>query len=339
MGAVLMAEHIGVVMPVFDDWESFGHLVAEISDRLDGADIAVHLFAVDDGASLPFSLTELALRSDGCIVEAEILRLALNLGHQRAVAVGLSTIANRRDLNYVVVMDSDGEDRPADIAVLLAKSRRSPGSVVLARRAERSETRAFKIGYAFYKLAFRVLTGERISFGNFCVMDMSALRRLVHMSELWNNLAAAILRSRLPYWTVPIRRGRRYAGRSKMNLVSLIVHGLSAMSVYADAIFVRILLGSGAVALFSGIGMIAVAAIRFGTTLAIPGWATTVVADLAIILMQTIVMVVAAMLMMLAGRANRPICPVHDAPLYLAGRERWPDHHASGLQVLSGRAE
>ena len=60
--------------------------------------------------------------------------------------------------------------------------------------------------------------------------------------DLWNNLPAAILRSRLPIHLVPIHRGRRYAGKSKMNFTSLIVHGLSGISVYADTIFVRLLI-------------------------------------------------------------------------------------------------
>ena len=43
---------------------------------------------------------------------------------------------------------------------------------------------------------------------------MAAVRRLVHMPELWNNLAASIMRSRLAYTTVPTTRGGRFAASS-----------------------------------------------------------------------------------------------------------------------------
>ena len=167
-----------------------------------------------------------------------------------------------------------------------------------------------------------MLTGRTINFGNYSIILASAVRRLVHMPELWDNLAASIFRSRLPYTTVPTARGIRYIGRSTINLVSLVVHGLTAMSVYSDMIFVRILLVAALVAGVSTAGIVAVTIIRFTTDLAIPGWATTVVGNLLIILLQTVVIITAASLTMLAGRSGRPIIPILDSQPYILRRER-----------------
>jgi len=123
------------------------------------------------------------------------------------------------------------------------------------------------------------------------------------MPELWNNLAASIMRSRLSYTTVPTVRG----DRSRMNLVSLILHGLSAMSVHTDTIFVRILLASAFVAAIAGVGIAGVTCIRIAIDLAIPGWASVVAGDLLIIPLQTLVIVVAVTLTFLAGRSRRPL--------------------------------
>jgi len=71
----------------------------------------------------------------------------------------------------------------------------------------------------------------------------------------------------------------------------------------------------------SGRGSLGVTLIRFATDLAIPGWATAVVGDLFIILLQTVVIVIATSLMMLAGRSNRPIIPIVDAWPFVAGRQ------------------
>jgi hypothetical protein len=108
-----------------------------------------------------------------------------------------------------------------------------------------------------------------------------------------------------------------------MNLVRLIVHGLSALSVHTDLIFARVLLSAAAVALAAALGLVAVAVIRFGTDLAIPGWATIVSGDLLIVLVQTLVVVVAATLTMLAGRSSRPIVPILDASQFIAERRHF----------------
>jgi polyisoprenyl-phosphate glycosyltransferase len=323
-----MTETIAIVIPVFDDWESFTALVTEISERFTGSGLAFLIHAVDDGSAAPFDPADIVLPRGSCVESIEIIRLAANLGHQRAIATGLCAVAEAGEAEAVLVMDSDGQDRPVDIAALLYTSRRHPRHVVFAGRAKRSESYFFRFWYGLYRLLFYTLTGQPINFGNYCVMPTAAVRRLVHMPELWNNLAASVMRSRLPYVSVPTARGRRCAGRSQMNLVALIVHGLSAMSVYTDMIFVRMLLAAGLVTGTAALGVVAVAAIRLATNLAIPGWATTAVGDLLIILLQTLVIVVAASLTVLAGRSSRPIVPIVDCPCFIAERtscrvDRW----------------
>jgi polyisoprenyl-phosphate glycosyltransferase len=319
-----MISSIALVSPVLDDWASFAVLLGEIAKEFTGSGIKFHVWAIDDGSVTNIDLNGIILPSDTCISQIEVLHLALNLGHQRAIAVGLCEIVDREEIDATIVIDSDGEDRPSEIGTLLAVARQFPGQIVLAERTKRSETLRFRFGYFLYKLLFRVMTGRTINFGNYSLLPMPAIRRLVHMPELWNHLAASVIRSRFPYRTVPVPRGIRYHGKSTMNLASLIVHGLSAMSVHTDLIFVRVLLGASLLAVVSAVGIAAVAGIRFVTDLAIPGWATTVTGDLLIILIQALVTMLAISLMMLAGRSNRPIIPIFEYRHYIAGREFWP---------------
>jgi hypothetical protein len=282
--------------------------------------LTFHIYGADDGSIEPCDAKNIVLPPDSCVAAIEILHLALNLGHQRAIAVGLCAVADRAHFDAVLVMDSDGEDRPIDIAILLAASLKHPAHVVLAHRAKRSESPAFRFWYFVYKLVFHLLSGQAISFGNYSLIPMSAVQRLVHMPELWNNLAACILRSRLPYTTVPTVRGIRYNGRSTMNLVSLVLHGLSVMSVHSDVIFARALLVATFVASVSIAGIAAVNITHFATDLAIPGWATTAVGNLLMMLLQTVVIITAGSLVMLAGRSNRPIIPIIDCAPYIVRR-------------------
>jgi polyisoprenyl-phosphate glycosyltransferase len=308
---------LAVVIPVLDDWRSFATLVGHIIRQVGQDAEWLEIVAVDDGSAECFDLTTIALPDNAHVDAIRIVHLALNLGHQRAIAVGLVTLAPRKDLDHVIVMDSDGEDRPEDIPLLLEAGRLLPGQVILAHRAKRSESMMFKAGYETYKFFFRMLTGRGISFGNFSLLPIAAVRRLVHMSELWNNLPAAIIRSRLRFTPVCTVRGTRNFGRSRMNFPDLVIHGLSAMSVYTDLIFVRVLLATAAVSVLAFVAICVVLAVRFGTTLAIPGWATTVFGDLVIILFQAVLMIVATSLMVLAGRSARPIVPITDALVYV----------------------
>ena len=280
---------------------------------------------MDDG-STEAPLTDIGLGSaNGCLASIEILQLSLNLGHQRAIAIGLVEIVERGCHDAVVVMDSDGEDRPEDVAALIAAAQVNPERIILAHRTKRSEPMPFQLGYTLYKGLFRGLTGRRIGFGNFCLLPFAAARRLVHMPEAWNHLAAAIMRSRLGYHEIPTERGTRYDGASHMSVTALVLHGLSAISVYTDVIFVRVLIASTALAAATMLGILLVLADRFLTPFAIPGWATTAIGALLVILMQTVILVVVMTLVVLSSRSSSPIVPIMDSRKFIRSRLRlWP---------------
>jgi hypothetical protein len=120
---------------------------------------------------------------------------------------------------------------------------------------------------------------------------------------------------------VPTRRGRRYAGESKMNFVALVIHGMSALSVYSDVIFVRLLVAASTVAAVSLAAIAVVAAIRLATDLATPGWATTVAGVFMILLFQMVLAIVVASLALLGGRNRRPFVPKTDCAQFVAARE------------------
>jgi hypothetical protein len=343
-----MHRRIAIVTPVLDDWPSFSTLIERLAGAFAGIDCSLHVLAVDDGSASVPSASSIRLPRDSAVAEVSVLRLAVNLGHQRAIAVGLSRIAKRDDIDAVVVMDSDGEDLPEDVMRLCAANESHPNAVIFAGRASRAESRVFRAGYRAYKFLFRLLTGRSINFGNFSFLPMPVIRRLVFMPELWNNLPAAVVRSRIPYVTIPMRRGTRYAGKSKMNLQALILHGMSAMSVYTDVAFARVLIAAVLVAALSVFGMLVLIVIKMFALFGIPGWASAMFADLVIVLMQTLVIVVATSLVVLGGRSQRPIIPAVDAPTFVFSEGRLdtsPDRQAeseaadsrsSGVPVLRG---
>jgi hypothetical protein len=295
---------VAVVVPVFNDWESFGRLVDELDALVKGLAARLSVVAIDDG-----SLTQPPAASCGGwrnLERVEMVRLRCNLGHQRAIAIGLAECARRGTFSHVVVMDSDGEDRPADIAALLAEAARRPDEIVVAYRARRSENASFRAGYLVYKLFFRLLTGRTIDFGNFSVLPMAAVRRLVFMPECWNHLAATIVKSRLPLARLATVRGTRYAGRSSMDHVALVVHGFSAFSVFIETAITRLLLFFGCTSLLAVAAAVVAIALRFGTNLAIPGWATNVFGLSMVVFFQSLTLAAVVLFSVLSSRSSVP---------------------------------
>lgn len=303
-----------IVLPVYNDWVSFERLLGEIDALFARAAYAITVYAVDDcsdgdgggdGATAPPPLLHL----DGGIAAVNVVRLSMNVGHQRAIAVGL-VLAAAEDANaWIAVMDADGEDRPEDLATLVGLAVAEPGRAFVAARRKRSEALTFRIFYWLYLRTFKLLTGKAIAFGNFSVLPRRYAVRLAHNGNIWNHFAATIVQAKFPLTAVPTVRGRRYAGRSSMNFVSLVTHGLGAMSVFSDAIFVRMILVSGVLLASSGLAALVVVALRLFTTLAVPGWATSVLGFAALLSVQAVVTPILMAFMLLNSRSAFQIVP------------------------------
>jgi hypothetical protein len=117
---------------------------------------------------------------------------------------------------------------------------------------------------------------------------------------------------------IPIPRGQRIEGSSQMNFVSLVGHGLSAISVFGDVVGIRLLISSFAASFLAGLGILAVILIRFLTDRAIPGWATYVTGILVIIMIQLISIAASFTFFALSSRTNFGFIPSRDHQLFVA---------------------
>jgi polyisoprenyl-phosphate glycosyltransferase len=308
-------EAIAIVLPVYNDWDSFAILARELDAVLARDCRTFEIYAIDDASDRTGDDVLTAVLR-GLATPVTLVRLTCNLGHQRAIAVGLSLL-EEREHNAVIVMDSDGEDRPGDIPSLLELHQSHPGAIVVARRARRSEAGMFKVGYLFYKAIFRALTGKKIDFGNFCLIPRDRIRQLISMSELWNHLAATVVRSKAQLVRLSTNRGARYAGQSHMNLVSLAQHGIGAMSVFSDVLFVRLTFGAFAVLAVAAIMACSAIGVRLLTDWAIPGWATLVVGLAVIVALQVVSSLLVATMMALGGRSAFCFVPKQHARSFI----------------------
>lgn len=273
---------IAIVTPVYEDRESFKMLCEDI-ERLD---LNITVFAIDDGSvNMPLLRDDISLFRK---INIKIIRLTRNIGHQKAIAVGLNYVYHnyKNEFDFVVTMDSDGEDNPTQISNLIESLITEQKDIAVASRKKRKETTTFKIFYFIYKMIFALLTGKKINFGNFILFRSNVLKRIISMNEIWIHLAASVLLSKLRIAQVPIDRGHRYRDKSKMNFVGLVLHGFRALMVFAEDVLVRIGLFSTFVAFLSIFGILIAFILKFFGN-ATPGWFSIVVGILFVVFLLT----------------------------------------------------
>lgn len=311
---------LAIVIPVLDDWASLSLLLPLIDRNLSGKNFSIEIVVVDDGSSIPYDESDFVSKDLANIEKITVLELRRNVGHQRAITLGLAFVAaERADYSAVLLMDGDGEDKPEDVVRLIEKCRdENFQKIIFAKRSKRSEGAIFRFFYRIYLGFFKIFTGQNIRIGNFSVVPRRILRRLVVVSDIWNHYAVGTLKARVPFTVIETERGKRLSGSSKMNFVSLVTHGLSAVSVYGDTVGVRLLLGTCILISLSLIGVLMVVGVRLFTELAIPGWATYVIALLLIILMQAVTLSLFFIFLILNNRNVAGFLPAKDYKHFIA---------------------
>ena len=212
------------IIPVFNDWKASAVLLSQLDAVAADSRWQWHVVLVDDGSTEPCPATS-CFPTLKAINRASVLQLKRNLGHQRAIAIGLAYADAHLSHDAILVMDGDGEDSPADVLRLLdGLDQGKSTSIVFAERVKRSEGLGFTLFYHLYRLVHLLLTGVAVRVGNFSVIPRQLVGRLVTASDLWNHYAATVFNSRIPYTTVPTTRAAlrrpvqdelRFAGRPR----------------------------------------------------------------------------------------------------------------------------
>lgn len=296
MPAAEIDARLAVVLPCLDDWSSAEQVLSDL-DAAMSKHAQTPVLLVDDGSSTdpPQSLLE----KEFIHIQASILRLESNLGHQPALCIGLSEALRDNSRTHFVLLDSDGEDRPTDIMVLLDALSQHVGTAAVAVRKRRHSGTSFKVFNRLFQWLFRVLTGQELNFGNFMILTRQGATRVVNNADSWNNIPTSLIRSRAQIVRVPLDRGKRHAGQSKLGLVGLINHGLGAISVYSDVVFTRVIVASAAALGLSAVVGVAALVTRLFSGTPLPGWfalGTTAVATGSLVLLVSVTLLTFTML-------------------------------------------
>ncbi|UTW63408.1 glycosyltransferase [bacterium SCSIO 12741] len=156
------------------------------------------------------------------------IRLTFNMGHQGAIYNGL---LHAHDLNCTssIIMDSDGEDDPGAIPLLLAQKDKE---IVVVGRGKRSEGFVFRFSYIIYKLIFKLITNQTIKFGNYCLIQRNIMERIKHTSFI--HLPAYLLKQKASKGEVIYNRSKRIDGKSKLGYKGLLMHAFKSMIEFGE---------------------------------------------------------------------------------------------------------
>ena len=162
-----------------------------------------------------------------------------NKGHARCIASGLKYIFEKKEFDYVIPMDGDGEDRPEEIKNFIQLAEKSEGKSIVGERVKRSEGLFFKLCYQFHKFLTLAFTGQSIKFGNFTCLSKSTIEKMLKEKATWNSFSGSLKKIEKNLLSIPSIRGTRYFGPSKMSFFNLLKHSFSIISVYRKTVLIR----------------------------------------------------------------------------------------------------
>jgi len=223
-----------ILIPVYNDWESLNKLLSNINDKIKSfLNTEFKCVIINDSSTI--KNPEIKIPSN--IRSIEIIHMSENKGHARCNAFGIKYLSKNSDLDYVILMDGDGEDRPEELKLLVNKVLVEPNKSVVAKRVKRSEGLLFQSLYYTHKYIALLTTGKLINFGNYSCLTKTDLGILSTKASLWSSFSGSFKKYIKKYNEIDSFRGIRYFGPSQMSLFKLTVHSLSIVAVFKYRVF------------------------------------------------------------------------------------------------------
>ena len=225
-----------ILIPIYNDRESLKKLIENINYEISNLNSEISVVVVNDASSQQIVDT---YQNTENINSIEIINMKQNSGHTRCIASGLKYIFEKKEFDYVIPMDGDGEDRPEEIKNFIQLAEQSDGKSIVGERVKRSENLLFKTCYQFHKLLTLAFTGQLIKFGNFTCLSKLTVENMPNEKPTCNSFSGSLKKAEKNLLSSPSIRGARYFGPSKMSFFNLLKHSLSIISVFRKTVLIR----------------------------------------------------------------------------------------------------
>ena len=227
---------VKILIPVYNDRESLTRLIKNIDTEIRSLQCEISIIVVNDASSQ--QIIDNYQHTEN-INSIEIINMKENKGHARCIASGLKYIYEKKEFDYVIPMDGDGEDRPEEIKNFIQLAEQSNEKTIVGERTKRSETLFFKFCYLTHKILTLVFTGQSIKFGNFTCLTKATIEKMLKEKATWNSFSGSLIKIEKDLLSIPSIRGTRYFGPSKMSFFNLLKHSLAIISVFRKTVLIR----------------------------------------------------------------------------------------------------
>ncbi|HFQ93167.1 MAG TPA: glycosyltransferase family 2 protein [Anaerolineae bacterium] len=212
-----MAERPGlsIVLPLHNEAAAVGGLLTDLLPVLEATGESFEIVAVNDGS------TDNSAAAVTAVADPRIRLLShpYNMGNGAAVKTGIRAARGE----WILLMDADGQHKPADVPRLLTL--RGRYDMVVGARAKGSDTAVHRdIANAIYNRFAGYVCGRRIDdlTSGFRLIRAELAKRLVFLLpntfSYPTTLTLAVVRSGYSLAYVPIQTGKRQ-GKSKIKLL------------------------------------------------------------------------------------------------------------------------
>ncbi len=223
---------LSIVSPVFNEEDLIKEFLSELVNNLNELSFELihtyEIILVDDGS------TDSSLRIIQELAESnpsiKCLSLSRNFGHQKAINCGLTYAQG----DAVVVMDSDLQDHPKDLRILLDKYLEGY-DVVYAIRTKRKEDLRLRIMYFVYYRFLNLISYQEMPLdaGDFSIFSQKICRFIADAPESYKYIRGLRAWVGFKQTGILLERHSRYSGQSKYSLLKLILLASSGLCSFS----------------------------------------------------------------------------------------------------------
>ena len=98
-----------ILVPIYNDRESLKLLIKNINSEIKDLNVEISVVVINDASSQQVIDNYPNIEN---IRSFEIINMMENRGHTRCIASGLKYVFEKKEFDFVIPMDGDGEDRP-----------------------------------------------------------------------------------------------------------------------------------------------------------------------------------------------------------------------------------
>ena len=220
---------ISIVGPVFNEEALIGEFCARVAAVLEQHGEPFEIILVNDGSRdrSPAIIRDLHTRDP----RVKVINFSRNFGLQAALTAGLDFTSGQA----VIVMDTDLQDPPEVLPMLIAKWREGY-DLVYAQRAERTGETWFKkfTASAFYRLIAKITSVEiPVDTGEFRLMDRKVVDALTSMREYNRFMRGLSVWVGFKQTGIRYDRDERKAGETKFSLGKMVRLALDGITTFS----------------------------------------------------------------------------------------------------------